>query len=49
MNTETTNCVCECASCAVNNTIDGTGTGIIVFLILIIWIVCFGIFINKTL
>lgn len=31
MNTEITNCICECSCCAVNNTADGTGTGIIVF------------------
>lgn len=49
MNTEITNCVCECACCAVNNTTDGTDIGTIVFLIIIIWLVGLGIFINKTL
>ena len=48
MNTEITNCMCECSCCAVNNTADGT-TGIIVILMLIIWTVGLGIFINKTL
>ena len=48
MDVETTNYICECSCCAVNNTADGT-TGIIVILILIIWIVGFGIFVNKTL
>lgn len=48
MNTEITNCICECSCCAVNNITDGT-TGIIVILLLIIWTVGLGIFINKTL
>ena len=48
MNTEITNCICECSWCAVNNTADGT-TGIIAILLLIIWTIGFGIFINKTL
>ena len=48
MNTETTNCVCECACHVANETGSMVG-GIIAILVIIAWCVWLGIFIHRCL